>query len=430
MRFLPLALLLSACAGDDKDTDTDTDVETDTDTDTDADSDADTDTDADTDVEDARIRVMHLAPDVGVVDVFVDDGATPAFPDADFTDGTDYADLPPGTYDFDVSLDGDPATSPALTLGATLDEGVSYAAVAHGYAGGEPAAALTAFVENSDDVPADTTRIHIVHAAADVGQVDVYDANDTSAALVSDLDYGADAADLDITPGALVVGIDVDDDPGTLEFTFDVPDLGNQYVSVYAVNRQATDGGPLDLALVAHLADGTTATLEPIVNDILSLTFDDKGSIKGWNGLADAATADATIAWNAAGGNPGGALDIAAVNSTLNGRAYIFEFSTSGLDFSESSDISLTFDLKLGAPLVGTAVQLQTELPGVGAVNNFNLENGSGLNDKTWTPFNFDFKGVDTKGDTFRIHFNLAAGAFKGAGGGLLVDNVVLNPTP
>lgn len=85
----------------------------------------------------------------------------------------------------------------------------------------------------------------------------------------------------------------------------------------------------------------------------------------------------------------------------------------------------LTFDLKLGAPLVAAAVHLQTNIPGVGVTNNFDLQ-GQGLNESTYTSYSFDFSGVAAAASTISIHFNIASGAVNNAGGVLLVDNVKL----
>jgi hypothetical protein len=159
----------------------------------------------------------------------------------------------------------------------------------------------------------------------------------------------------------------------------------------------------------------------------LSLTFDEAASIAGWTRVADADSAEASIDWVDGEGNPGGAIELSAENTAEAGRAYIFQYLTSGLDYAGATGVTLTFDAKLGAPLNGVAVQLQTEIPGTGVVDNSNLE-AQGLNETSWTSYSFDFTGVNPAGDTFRMHFNLAAGAFVGAGGTLLVDNIRLSP--
>ncbi|MGC6531542.1 MAG: hypothetical protein ACON34_00920, partial [Flavobacteriales bacterium] len=160
---------------------------------------------------------------------------------------------------------------------------------------------------------------------------------------------------------------------------------------------------------------------------LVNLTFDDATAISGWAGVADATGPEAVIAYDAAG-NGTGALSVSATNPDDGiGKAYIFQTTITGLDFSGSTDYTLTFDAK-SASLTGAAVHLQTILPGAGAVNNFDIQTG-GLNDAGWTPYSFSFSGVDNSSDALTIHFNLAAGAFNGAGGTLIVDNIVLTGT-
>ena len=99
------------------------------------------------------------------------------------------------------------------------------------------------------------------------------------------------------------------------------------------------------------------------------------------------------------------------------------------MDYKGATDVTLTFDLKVTDALTATALHLQTNMPGAGVINNFDIQNG-GLNDTTWTGYSFDFTGVDASmGSNLSIHFNMAAGAVIGSGGGVLVDNVELKPT-
>ena len=121
-------------------------------------------------------------------------------------------------------------------------------------------------------------------------------------------------------------------------------------------------------------------------------------------------------------------MQVAATNPDTNGKAYIFQLDATGLNFDGATDVRLTFDLKLDAPLVAAAVHLQTNIPGTGVTNNFDLQ-ASGLNESTFTSYSFDFSSVDPGATTFSIHFNFASGAVMGAGGSLLVDNVKLVKT-
>ncbi len=166
--------------------------------------------------------------------------------------------------------------------------------------------------------------------------------------------------------------------------------------------------------------DGSSAA-----TTIIDLTFDDAASINDWMKVADATGAEATITWADGEGVTGGAMQVAASNPTTDGKAYIFQLDATGLNYNSATDVRLTFDLKLGAPLVAAAVHLQTNIPGTGVVNNFDLQ-AQGLNESTYTSFSFDFSSVDMAATTFTIHFNFASGAVMGSGGTLLVDNVKL----
>lgn len=159
---------------------------------------------------------------------------------------------------------------------------------------------------------------------------------------------------------------------------------------------------------------------------ILELTFSDSTSIDDWERLGDADSIETSIEWISDGGVEGGAIQVSGTNPTdAAGKAYIFQLTTGGLDYDGATDVRLTFDLKLGAPLTAAVVHLQTNIPGSGVINNFDLQN-NGLNETTYTSYSFDFAGVEASANTFTIHFNIASGAVIGAGGVLLVDNIKL----
>jgi hypothetical protein len=155
--------------------------------------------------------------------------------------------------------------------------------------------------------------------------------------------------------------------------------------------------------------------------DLLTLAFDDAGSLANWSTVADAILPEASMTWDATG-----ALRISGSNtSTAIGKAYIFQYLNNAVNYNGNSTVQLEFDVKSVGALVGAALQLQTEIPGAGVVNNNNLET-AGINENTWTHYSYIFNTVSA-GSNFRMHFNMAAGASLGAGGTLLVDNIELN---
>ena len=155
--------------------------------------------------------------------------------------------------------------------------------------------------------------------------------------------------------------------------------------------------------------------------DILTLPFDNAGSLSGWSTLADATLPEASMTWDATG-----ALRLSGSNTaTAIGRAYIFEYLNNAVNYNANTTVQLDFDVKSVGPLLGTALHLLTEFPGTGVTNTFDIQNG-GLNENTWTHYTYSFNNV-AAASNFRMHFNMAAGAFLGAGGTLLVDNIELN---
>jgi hypothetical protein len=155
---------------------------------------------------------------------------------------------------------------------------------------------------------------------------------------------------------------------------------------------------------------------------LLLFDFESDNDLDGWTRVADATSDDASFSWGETSGNPGGALEISALNSSDAGRAFIFEYSDASFEYSGASQATLTFDVKSVGAFVGTALHLQVEAPGAGVINIYDLQ-AQGLNDAGWTTFTIPINGISSDG-IFRMHFNMAAGAFVGAGGTVLVDNI------
>ncbi|MEQ1570812.1 MAG: DUF4397 domain-containing protein [Myxococcota bacterium] len=261
------AVALVACGGDktttdsgvetdtdtDSDTDTDTDADADTDSDTDADADADADSDADTDTAvpaTASVRVLHLSPDAGPVDVFVD--GVEALADVPYLAGTGYLPVPVGTHTFDIAPAGAGVGAAVLTLTLDLAEDTQYSATAYGNVS-TGALALFALVDDATGLAATDTRLQISHGADGVGEVDLWDLG-AVAPVLTDVPFGATAS-VDVPAGPLWIGLDATDD-GVADYTFSVPDLGGgTFANVYAVLDAS---GP---SLVAHLPDGTVAVV-------------------------------------------------------------------------------------------------------------------------------------------------------------------------
>lgn len=87
----------------------------------------------------AKVRIVHLAPGAGLVDIYVTPAGTgvtgtPAFAGVDFKDDTGYVQLAGGMYDVNVTLAG--TTNVAISETITVADGGVYTALARDAAGG------------------------------------------------------------------------------------------------------------------------------------------------------------------------------------------------------------------------------------------------------------------------------------------------------
>ena len=250
--LLSLSLLaIVACGGDDK---TDT-AGTDTgwqDTgwqDTGADTGTDTSDTMDTGAPAmAGVRVLHLSPDAPTVDIFVDDATPAAATDLPFLAGTPYLDLPAGTHRFRVAPTGSPATDAVIDVSPELAADTKYTAVAIGrVADIEP----LLLVDDKSGLATGSFRVQVVHAAAAVGEVDIWNlTGSTPSPLLENVPFGANAT-LDLPAGAYRVGIDVNND-ATPDVTFSLPNLpADLFVNLFAVSDADNN-----VWLAAQLPDG------------------------------------------------------------------------------------------------------------------------------------------------------------------------------
>ena len=94
--------------------------------------------------------------------------------------------------------------------------------------------------------------------------------------------------------------------------------------------------------------------------------------------------------------------------------------------------LQLKFDLKIETALSSTAIHILHETEGQAAVNTFDLQNpnkgvdNTTLNETTWTSYEIDLTLSGAASGKLKIEINFAAGAIEGAGGELLMDNVVI----
>jgi hypothetical protein len=206
----------------------------------------------------AFLRVLHLSPDAPAVDVFVNDGDDPVVADLAFPDGTGYLAVPAASYDIDVAPAGSSADDAVLSVDdLALAANGFYTAVAF-----DELATITALpvVDDYTGLAAGAIRVRLIHAAAAVGEVDVWNVPDTGdpTPLWTDVGFGVAGTALDLPEGTYTVGVDVDNDASP-DLTFELPELdAGSFVNVFAVNDE--DG---DVFLLAQLRDGSTARIDP-----------------------------------------------------------------------------------------------------------------------------------------------------------------------
>lgn len=259
---LAMSLGVTACGGDDDDDDDSASMDDDTsDDDTgdddSIDDDAGDDDSGDDDADESFIRVIHLAPMTPAVDVYVNSEIL-AFSDIAFEEGTPYAALPPATYDFQITLTGE--TDPALEINDfAMAADTYYTAAAI-----NEAVEILPLVDDYSDLAEGNIRVRAIHAAAAVGEVDIWlipDGDDPTP-LWENVPFKGVGEYLDVPAVALTIGFDVDDD-ATPDVIFDIPALtAGTVANVFAVSDDEDN-----VFLAAQLGDeaGTVVRIDPTI---------------------------------------------------------------------------------------------------------------------------------------------------------------------
>jgi hypothetical protein len=181
------------------------------------------------------IRVIHLSPDAPGVDVFVN-GTSRVIQNLEFADGTDYLEVDEGTYSFNVSAAGSMASESVLDIeNISLMGDKYYTAIAYNELSGISALAIE---DDFSGLSSDNIRVRAIHAAAAVGQVDIWNIPETGdpSLLYENVDFGVAGETIDIPAGAYTLGFDVDNDM-TPDVIFELPSLAaGTIANVFAVN--------------------------------------------------------------------------------------------------------------------------------------------------------------------------------------------------
>lgn len=193
---------------------------------------------------DGELRVVHASPDAPNVDVYVDGDAV--LEDVEFGTVSDYLELPPDTYQIEVTAAGDPDTS-VFNESVEVPEG-DFTALAIGELAEESETPFTVEVLEDDNSPTDEgmARVRAVHTSPDAPAVDIT-VEGTGDALFENVSVG-DAGYVSVPEGEYTLEIRVaqDDNEGDVVSTFDLNAEAGAVYSAFAVGYVAPDDAPGD----------------------------------------------------------------------------------------------------------------------------------------------------------------------------------------
>ncbi|MFZ9886589.1 MAG: DUF4397 domain-containing protein [Myxococcota bacterium] len=202
------------------------------------------------DLERAELRVLHMA-DLGSVDVFVDQDSSPAFTGLSFGEVTPYASQLAGARSYDIVATGGGRAESLLSLSPALESGSSYTAIAIGQT--EPTSVRGLII--SDDPPSlsgTESAVRIVHGAAGIGSVDVYEASTLDSPLLTALRYGDFSEQVTLPSAAYTVVLDLDGVPGNSDdLRFALPTLPSGVGTTVVATRDYEEAeAPVFLAVL------------------------------------------------------------------------------------------------------------------------------------------------------------------------------------
>lgn len=194
----------------------------------------------------ARATILHGVPDL-TVDVYV---AGDLLIEG-FAPGESFgpAELPAGDYEVEIRPAGaDPESDPAIADTIALPAGANATAIAHLDAEGAPT--LSAFANDTSQIPTGQTRIVVRHTAA-FGPVDILAGDEP---VITDLAHGGEEL-LEVPAGTYEVAVTAAGDPATeaLRATLDLRE-GTSYI-VHAIG----DPGAGSFDVLLQVIDGLHA---------------------------------------------------------------------------------------------------------------------------------------------------------------------------
>jgi len=206
--------------------------------------------------ETAGVRVAHLSPDAPNVDVYVDGEL--AFEDVAYRDVSEYAELPPATYDVRITAAGDEEQ-------VVFEDSIEVAAADYTLAAiGEISEenqpfAVEVFEDDLSD-PGENARIRGIHTAPDAPPVTVTDAG-TGDALFEDLAFGEAQTGV-APPNEYTLEVrPADAEPDTEPVaTFDVPVEAGTVYTAFAVGYLDPEAAPVDEPFDLEIVADSTGT--------------------------------------------------------------------------------------------------------------------------------------------------------------------------
>jgi hypothetical protein len=196
----------------------------------------------------AKVRVLHSAPDVPAVTVYVNGAA--AVQSLGPLQSTDYLDLPAGTYKVAVALAGQPESAAVLRTDLTVADGKRYTAYATGLLA-DSTVKLGA-LEDVYRAPFQRSSVRVWHNSPDAPAVDVLVNGQT---VLSNVPYGATSQYLPLPAGTYDVRINV---AGTSTTVFSGPislARGESYTAV-AMGSVAGTGEPFQVKVLKDATSG------------------------------------------------------------------------------------------------------------------------------------------------------------------------------
>ena len=193
---------------------------------------------------------------------------------------------------------------------------------------------------------------------------------------------------------------------------------------VEGLNANPDDEAALGSVIVTPTDFGGNTNTTPTYGTF-NYPFSDAAEASDWPAVGGY-TSMMTVQHLATGGNPGGVLSVAGSNTSDTAGAAFQVQQNITFDYGDAAKAVLTVDAKIGTGgLVGGAAHIHFEST-AGLKQEMDIHT-KGLNDSTWTTFTLESDALsNASSGILRVMFEIAGGAFVGAGGEILFDNIKL----